>query len=232
MAVHNFAAKLISKQQLTEIVFLYRFAIPENLQFAFTPGQFVSVIVAKNIRRSYSIANTGDTPVGFMDLLVDIAPGGPGSQFFVGIEVGSEAQMLGPLGSFVYRAASRDLHFYATGTGIAPFMPMIYQELDEIKSGRQIKLFLGFRYVHDIFWQNELERLRTNYQNFDFEIFVSRPDTAWQGKSGYINQYIATLENPKLDAYICGGTGMIKDTAEKLALVGVPTSQIYYEKYY
>jgi ferredoxin-NADP reductase len=230
MAVRSFETTVFEKIQLTDKVFYYKLAIPEG--FSFLAGQFLSIVVAKNIRRSYSIA-TPPNDKSHLGLLVDIAPGGPGSQFFVELDVGMSLQSLGPLGNFIYHPEEqRELYLYATGTGIAPLWSMLLEALEIHNTQRQIKLKLGFRFEHDLFYIDELNQLKQKYPNFDYELFMSRPESTWTGRQGYINQDIANLPHGHIDAYICGGTKMILDTQQQLLAKGVPASQIYFEKYY
>lgn len=228
MAVRSFTTKVISREVLTPKVLKFEFNMPDG-GLEYKAGQFASIVVAKNIRRSYSFASL-DTDQSKFDLIVDIAPGGPGSVYFDKLQVGDEMSCLAPLGNFIYRAEEDyPVHFYATGTGIAPLWVMILDALKTTK--REVKLFLGFRFEDEIFYRSEIEQLAQKYPNFSYDIFISRPTDKWTGRTGYVNQDIPNLKT-NVDAYICGGNHMIVDTTEKLKAVGIPAGQIYSEQYY
>lgn len=233
MSIKNYRAKLIHKQQLSEKVYRFRFSAPGS-EFDFAPGQFMSIEVADKVRRSYSLSNNPDQ-TDYMETIVDISPGGPGSQFFVNSQIGDEVAIMAPLGRFVYQIGeTRPAHFYATGTGLAPLMSMIKYALVTERTERPLQLLFGVRYEADLFLVDELELLAAEHSNFSCRIFVSRPSNEWQGERGYVNQYIneQDLLTEDIDAYICGGTGMVQSTAELLEQVGVPSEQVHFEKFY
>lgn len=227
MAVKSFSTKVLKRTQLTPKVLKFELASPAELTYK--AGQFASVLVAPNTRRSYSFASL---PADQFDLVVDIAPGGPGSIYFEQLAEGAEVSCLAPLGNFLYRPeADYPAYFFATGTGLAPLWTMLIEALQQLGTAREINLLLGFRYQEEIFYQTEIEGLAKQYKNFHYQIFVSRPTESWDGRVGYINQDIEKIKG-NIDAYICGGHNMIADTKAKLLAIGVPVGQIYSEQYY
>ena len=107
--------------------------IETNEEVVFEPGQFISIKVGETRINSYSIA--GKVNVRQLGLIVDIKPGGEGSQFFANLKVGDEILFLGPLGKFVLRPddGSEHLIFLGTGSGIAPLKAMIEKALRDLQ---------------------------------------------------------------------------------------------------
>lgn len=231
MPVQVYKTKINAKKQIAENTFLLKIPLDKEMQFE--AGQFINILVAPNIRRSYSIAS----PPSFtksIDLIGDTVMGGPGSQFFGNSVVGQEVEFLGPLGKFVYKEQEKPVYFFATGTGLVPFISMVSQALETIHSQRQIKLFIGFRHQESIFYKEYFENLASKYPNFELILTLSQPDESWQGNKGRITEYYPNVveQNKDIDAYICGSQKMIDDVAKTLADIGVSQDSIYYEKYY
>ena len=96
----------------------------------FRPGQFCSIRVAEGFFRAYSIASDYKNFSEYK-FLVSIAHEGIGANFFRNIKLGDEIDFLGPNGHFfIQNPIADNLIFCATGTGIAPFIPMIQFLID------------------------------------------------------------------------------------------------------
>lgn len=226
-----FKAKIEFNKIIAEETHRIRF-VPELKNFTFEPGQFVTVTVAPMIRRSYSVASA---PGGeHFDLIGDTKMGGPGSQFFASAKEGDVVDVLGPLGLFTYKESGRPAIFWATGTGIVPFISMTNFLLEK---GNKEKIILNssFKFEVDIFAKDEFEELAAKYENFDFNLYVSRPTEVWKGLSGRITEFFPKLEGEeaaKYDHYLCGTKVMIEDVVAKLESMDVAKEQMHYEKYY
>lgn len=222
--------KVLEKEQLHDNVWRLRLAIPKDVNFEFMAGQFMNIRVEGFVRRSYSIANPPHTN-SYVETYVDTIPQGPGSKFCEQVEVGTEVDVLAPLGSFVYMPATRPVYFLATGTGITPLLSMIHHELETVKSGRRIELYYGVRYEQEFVEKSELEEWDKKYDNFNIHLYVSR-SSEWQGNKGRITQGIQDLDVSDADAYLCGGLEMIRDMDELLKSKGMNADQIYFERFY
>jgi len=66
------------------------------------------------------------------DIVVNVAPMGPGSQYFLSCRVGDTVEIIAPLGMFCLTDSPNKKVFVATGTGIAPFYSMIVDSLSLI----------------------------------------------------------------------------------------------------
>jgi len=98
---------------------------------AFRPGQFVSCLlpVGGEIIRPYSIASP-PAEAERLELLLNLVPGGPGSQYLFTLPVGAPLRFTGPWGTFVCdRAPAAETVFIAEATAIAPIRPMLHRAL-------------------------------------------------------------------------------------------------------
>jgi len=153
--------------------------------------------------------------------------GGPGSKFFENAQVGWDVKFIGPLGQFVYKDSDRPSYFFATGTGVVPFIPMVEYALDSIKLSKELKVFNSFRFQEEIFGRELFERLANQYANFKYILTVTKPNESWQGKRGRITDYYqGEIPNPQIDAYICGSQGAIAGIKQDLVNLGVPDQQV------
>lgn len=225
-------SEVIEKKQLSEHVWLIRLGFEEKIELK--AGQYASLKVnPEGLRRSYSIAGIGET---WVEIIVDVSPMGPGSQYILGLKVGDGVELIGFLGNFVVEQRSYEdesVLFVATGTGIAPFYPMI-EEMISKGYGGKINLWWGMRFEKDLYWWNRLEEMKMKNSNFDYKITLSKGDEKWQGKKGHVGDLIdsAEIDWNKTTAYLCGGKEMVVEMKEKLMNRGIPEDKIYFEKFF
>ena len=204
-----------------------------NNDFDFIPGQYISVKVAPNTIRAYSIATRSDKK--HFDLLVDSRPGGPGSLFFENIKVGDSMEFLGPFGKFVFnpKDGSEEFLFMATGSGMSATRCLIDCALKELKITNKIKLYFGLTHESEVFWSEHLDELKKQYPNFSYEISVCDPTPAWQGNKGFITELIKRdyPNTEKVSAYLCGHRNMISDVTDLLIANGCHPDRIYTERF-
>jgi NAD(P)H-flavin reductase len=145
-------------------------------------------------------------------------------------------EAIGFMGSFVLEPETykmKNAIFVATGTGIAPYYPMVAQLLEKGFEGK-VYLAWGMRYEKDLYWWEKLEEIKEKHKNFDYEIVLSKPDERWRGKSGHVDDLIEklSLDWKESCVYLCGGNEMIAQMKELFEGKGVAEERIYYEKFY
>ncbi|MEI7579283.1 MAG: FAD-dependent oxidoreductase [bacterium] len=227
MPIALLKGKIILKEQIAADT--YRVQIAADTK-EFLPGQFLSILVADKVYRSYSISSIPGLP--YYELIADTVHHGPGSLFFINSQVGDEVTFLGPLGRFLYEDGSDPVYFFATGTGVVPFLAMIRHALVNLNSKRKITLFIGFRFADQIFYLAFLEKLAIQYPNFQFILSLTRPDDSWQGKKGRIYEHFDLIEHPENSvAYLCGSRDMVQDLTDRLEKLGFQKERIHFEKF-
>lgn len=223
-------ALLNSREHLATKFHFYEF---DTIGFKnFRAGQHISVRVAQDAVRNYSIATFED---GKMGILVDIGPGGPGSIFFSNLQAGDEMRYLGPFGGFVLHddPDEENIYFFATGSGVAPIRSMLGELLTKQKTQKQVYLYFGLGTEEDVIWQDYFGELSRNHPNFNYKISLSRPSEGWMGEKGYITKFIQSMDKPKKSSvYLCGNPNMINDAKKLLLEKGVPPEKIYTESFF
>lgn len=230
-------ARLLDWKELAPEVHHFEFEVPGVETFAFTPGQFVSIIDredGKEVTRAYSIAS----PRGGnrFALCLNRVPDGIVSRWLFELKPGDEVEVHEPLGYFTLRHPGHRAVFVATGTGIAPFRSMLLDHLPKIQT--HITLLFGVRYEEGLLYREELEQLTEQHKNFRFIPTVTRPRESWQGRTGRVQAHLdeaLALRTPEelatIDIYICGLKEMVDDVRKELKQRGFDRKQIIYEKY-
>lgn len=214
--------KIIEKKQISDVLFQFKL----EKVFDFRAGQFMAIKVIDGLKRYYSLASSPKD--SYFELLIDTSPGGPGSKFFERLKEGQSIEVLGPLGQFVFEA-SANVVFVCTGTGLAPCLSMLK---DQLGKGNTNKLFLlfGTRLHQNILKLEELTLLKEKYPNFDFKVTLTQPEVEWAGAMGRVTEHLEEFD-PAADYYICGIKDMIKSVVELLEQKGVEKEQIHFEQY-
>jgi NAD(P)H-flavin reductase len=234
MSVKRMEGKVGYKENLAGNTWLVRINFEEIADFV--PGQFVSLKVSdEGLRRSYSIASL---PGGkHIDLVVDVTPMGVGSKYILGIKVGDSVEVLGFLGKFVVNEetllATKELLFVGTGTGSAPLKAMIEDLLVNKGYKGQTYFIWGMRYETDLYWQKEIDKLQRDFDNFHFEIVLSKPGVDWPGMAGHVGDVaeMMTLNWKETSAYLCGSVEMIEEMKNLLKTKGVAEEDINFERF-
>ena len=211
-------ARLLVKRPLSPQVWelLYELDAPTTA----APGQFARLRVADFEFRDYSIAGLDGNR---LRLLVSTATGGLGSRY---VEVVSEGEMTEvelPLGRFTLSGSSRPQVFVATGTGLAPFLPM-FQVLRE--GGQEMELLFGCRDHHD-----DLTRILKAELPSRTLVCLSRVPAENGQFTGRVTDALLarTWLGTETDVYVCGSAAMVADVEALLA----PKSflHVYTERY-
>jgi ferredoxin-NADP reductase len=174
--------------------------------------------------RSYSIASPSTERDRFR-LVVKLIPGGVGSAFFTALTPGVTIEFTGPMGFFVLDLAhAGDVVIGATGTGLAPVIPMLEELCARPGEHGQVRLFFGVRRLEDLFYLDRLEDLARRMPRFRFELCVTRPPPGWTGGhptriTPHVLETVGRLVGPVY--YLVGNGDMIKELRRLLQERGV-----------
>ncbi|MCA0201874.1 MAG: 2Fe-2S iron-sulfur cluster binding domain-containing protein, partial [Proteobacteria bacterium] len=143
-------AVISAKEMLNHNVMRVRLTTPTP--YACEPGQYVTVLTADGIARSYSVANNpGEDHV--IELHVRLLKDGAMSEFLIRADVGESVIVRGPAGKCFYVAeGARDypLLLAGTGTGLAPLYGILRAALAQGHGGA-IHLFHGVLSEPDLY---------------------------------------------------------------------------------
>jgi len=241
--IKEFESEVIENNKLTPDTSSIIFNVPDK--FDFKAGQYLLLGVpinhpklkgkelkgteGSNIRRAYSIVNAPSTK-GKVELCVKRVEEGTLSGFICDLQKGEKVGFMGPIGHFLIKERDKDIVFIAVGAGIAPFVGMI---TDLLENGfeKKIVLIKGARREEDKLYDDLFIELKEKYENFDFHNVLSRPNEDFENK-GYVQHFIEKcVENSDSYYYICGLQDMIEGVKDTLKENGVPSNDIFYEKY-
>jgi len=226
-------AKVIETKNLTEDVIEITFETPEI--FEFKAGQFVTIRIEDQIPpcfRAYSIKSAPNNSNTFK-LCLKIVEGGRGSNWLNKLKIDDQIMFIGPSGKFLFKENGKDALFIATGTGLTPFTSMAEDQLNKGYKGK-LEILFGLRHIKSIFYQDELDKLALENQNFSHTITLSRPeDDSWQGSTGRVTSVLEKmdLDPNNTEIYICGLKEMIDEVIKTLKNKGFSDESINEEKY-
>ncbi|MBB3195159.1 FAD-binding oxidoreductase [Roseateles terrae] len=200
---------------------------PPTTPLAFLPGQYIDIIGAAGLRRSYSMANAPQED-HFIELHIREVPEGQMSHYwFRDAKPNDLLRLRGPLGTFFLRGhTGRDLIFLATGTGIAPVKAMLegLARSDAASQPRSISVYWGGRQPADLYWRPEEDpRLDALRPRLRFVPVLSRAGSDWNGARGHV-QSALMAQAPDLRSalvYACGSDAMIRDAQTQLCSQGL-----------
>jgi NAD(P)H-flavin reductase len=209
------------------------FIFQTETDFKYQPGQYISVKVGDTRINSYSVA--GSPTSNQIELLVDVKPGGVGSQYFSKLQVGENISFLGPFGKFVLNVndGAEKMIFLGTGSGAAPLKCMI-DAVNKQGLKKPMVLYFGLRHFEDLFWNHYFDQMQAEKSNFQFKMVLSQPSDHWQGVVGHITDLLKAeyKDLSKDSAYLCGNGKMIIEATELLKQLKMPESKIYFEKFF
>ncbi|THC43811.1 2Fe-2S iron-sulfur cluster-binding protein [Massilia sp. Mn16-1_5] len=194
--------------------------LPPNAVFNYRPGQYVDILAAGNVRRSYSLANAQGPRV---ELHIRQVEDGVLSAYWFGAAKQNDLLRLnGPLGTFVLReVAGMDLVFLATGTGIAPVKAMLEEIAQLALDARpaSVAVFWGGRTQPDLYWDVNAVDAGQRYVPV-----LSRAGEDWQGARGHVQDvYLAEAPNlARAVVYACGNEAMVRAAETALSAAGLP----------
>lgn len=219
-------SKINTIKMLSDDVIQVILRIPPNTNFNIIPGQYVDMVGPNNLKRSYSIAN--HVTDNLIELHIKKVINGEFSKYwFDGAKPDDLLRLKGPYGTFFLRESKKDIIFLATGTGIAPVQSML-DSLYRLKNidDRTIYLLWGGRKSTDLYldFSNKYKNL-----NLKYIPVLSRPDSIWRGKVGYIHNVLIDekLNLKNFDVYACGLDKMIYDANKLLTEHGLENNSFF-----
>lgn len=233
----TYTAVVHKKEQLTAKVYVFTLKVKDPQTMDFSAGQFINVEVGGGVHRQYSIASSPHHRES-IELLVDVAPGGPGSQYFEKLGEGAHVKFAGPMGRFAIASYEGTIIFLSAGTGLAPFKSMIDFLCEEQARAkdyekRHMYLYQTFRHKEDIFWDEYFDHLEEEHPNFHYLVTLTRPDASWLGCQGYVQTCMdrQLLRAQSSHFYICGGAKMVEGVLAFLRENMVAEDRIHFEPF-
>lgn len=152
---------------------IIRMELPDDVTAS--PGQHLRILHPDGDSRSYSIASLPEEDFHF-ELHIARVPGGKVSNWLIDeVAVGDALVALPPAGRFGINDLDpgETLLMVATGTGLAPLLPILRQVLDQGHDG-QIRLLHGARELAGFYADSWLRGLADAHRNFHYVACCSR----------------------------------------------------------
>ncbi len=222
---------------------LFSFKTTRDQGFRFNNGEFVMVGLPgedKPVLRAYSIASANYEPhLEFFSIKV---PSGKLTEHLQKIQPGDSIYVSRkPTGTLVADDLKPGKHLYllSTGTGLAPFLSIIF-DLDIYDKFEKVVLFHGVRRVEDLAYRDQLENQLPNHpylgdiikNKFIYYPCVSREPFVNQGRVTDLiknGQFARDIGLPPISpindrAMICGSPEMLAETQQTLDELGFEIS--------
>lgn len=200
---------------------------PTTRILKFAPGQFVyTKFLNKTVGgelHPFSISS-GESE-GYLRLSIKVL--GDYTLRLPDLKIGDKAHIFGPYGCFGKNCAeSCDQCWIGGGVGITPFLSMLRQEAIK-RTNRSIALFYCFRDKEEAVFSKEIASLSSQVENIAY--------TDWpSAEKGRISaeKIVSTLGGVNNKHFLLCGPKIMMETLRKQFLrLGVPESNIHYEKF-
>ena len=187
-------------------------ALPGGRPIAYTPGQYINIVLDDGQRRAFSFANAPRAD-GSFELHVRRIPGGRFTgHVFDAMKVGDALRFEGPYGDFTLRESEWPILFVAGATGFAPVKSIVE---DAFRRGlqRPMWLYCGVRRPEDLYMADLAEGWQREHANFHFVPVLSQvePGDSWIGRRGLVHEAMLA-DFPDMtgyEVYVCGSVQMV-----------------------
>ena len=199
----------------------------DKKNIAFNAGQFFSIGHEKiGINREYSVASSSSE--NYIDFFIREVEGGALSGELRKLKIGDKVKILGPYGEFYlknYNSNSKFV-FFATGTGIAPFISLI--DTHKIKN---YTIFHGVRYLEDAYNLKNLSNYNITVSREEVENI--KKDEFTSIKKGRINQFLNDIKiDENMLFFLCGNSLMVSEIYDELLIKNVKQEKIFTEIFF
>ncbi|HRT24012.1 MAG TPA: 2Fe-2S iron-sulfur cluster binding domain-containing protein [Anaerohalosphaeraceae bacterium] len=238
--IRRYRARCSKIEDLTYDMKRFTFELENPKTIDFTAGQYIQLRcppyngIREGVTRSYSIASNPQENHR-IDLIIRRMPHGICTTWcFEHLKVKDAVYFTGPYGDFYLRPADAPKIFVAGGSGIAPFVSILWQMKNNADK-RKAVFFFGCNWVEDLCLLDEMKRFEQELADFRFVPVVASPspESGWKGQTGLVTEAVQrsfqTLRG--WEGYLCGGPGMIEAAVQVLAELGIPQENIYYDKF-
>lgn len=230
-SIMSFDATITSQKIISDSVVIIK-VMPED-NFDYKAGQFVNLLRADGLCRSYSIANkTGDKELEFH---IRKVPNGQMSSWLYDEKLsGEKIKISDPLGEcyltdFMHE---KDLLLIGVGTGLAPLYGIA---LDCVQSNRErkVNLFHGGLSFNSLYYIEKLQEIECNNDFFTYQPVYLEGDVKEGFIQGDLIKIIKDFDYDKNNTIviICGDSQLTKKLKQEIFLSGVPSINILSDEF-
>lgn len=227
----RFDASVISAQRVNPEVLRLRLTQPQ--EYAYLPGQFLTLFNSQGTARSYSLASVPALD-DFLELHIRLIEGGLVSSWAARLMPGDKLQIGGASGQCCYLAGKPDqpLLLVGTGTGLAPLLGIVRDALQQGHAG-PIHLYHGSSYSRQLYLVDELAQLAADHPQLHYHPCVSREEKPPSAMAARATDQ-ALADYPDLSGwrvFLCGNEGMVKAMQKRSFLAGASMQDIFVDPF-
>lgn len=224
------SVRIASIEKVGNDVAVLRLHQDSGAPLAYLPGQYLDILLADGVRRSYSMATMGGGDT--LELHIRHLPGGRFTDHVFGtLRVGERLTLEGPTGDFYLRTGDAPVILLASGTGFAPVKAIMQQAIAQ-GNRRKVTLYWGGRKAADLYQHTLCQQWAAELPWFAYIPVISEPAAGnqWQGRTGYVHQAVlddhADLSTHHV--YACGAPPMVAAARTSFSLErNLPTTQFF-----
>ena len=221
--------KLIKKTKLTYNI--YELIFKWEKEFDFLNWQFITFIIKWIWWRSYSILKSNKKEITLIIKKREKTEWGRWwSKYLCELNIWDIVSWVWPAWHFTLKQNDKNKLFLWTWTWFVPLFNQINWAL-KLNLKSKLTLLFGLRTNDDIFYLKKLEKLKSEYSNFDYKIYLSREKNNIFNK-WYITDFL-TKENINKygEFYICWAPSMIQNSKRILENCLIDKKNILTEEY-
>lgn len=215
--------------------------VPEQaVQFAYKPGQFVTLelpIDGHMLRRSYTISSSPTRPHSFAITVKRVPKGWMSNWLHEEMKVGAECMVSGPYGDFSCVVHPADhLLMISAGSGVTPMMSML-RFLADTSAPSSIVFINNVRTPADIIFEKELMDLSTRFgEALQLGILPTNLPLgqAWPSLVGPWSEAALLALAPDFmerETFVCGPPGYVEMVRGTLERLGYPMHRFHQERF-
>jgi glycine betaine catabolism B len=234
MAAMTFRSTLLEKIPRLPDTTSFRFSRPPD--YTFQAGQFFTITLHSPDGPLTHAFSHCDSPTETWVELTTRLTGSPFKNALDSLPVGSEAEIEGPWGQFLFKYHEPRLAFLTGGVGLTPVRSMLRYLADTGGAGRvagqQIVLIYGSMTEEGILYRDEVEAYARALDGVRVVHVITKPGPSWQGYSGFITSDVVKAElGDPLDwkYYIVGPPPMIDAMWKVMDALSVPKDSVAVE---
>jgi NAD(P)H-flavin reductase/ferredoxin len=200
--------------------------------FDYRPGQFIHLVRADGLSRSYSLASQGPRDA-FLELHVRKIPGGSMSNWIhEELSAGDRVEVRGPAGDCFYIPGrpEQPLLLAGTGTGLAPLYALALDALHQGHTG-PIRLYHGALNPAGLYMVRELTELCKSHPNLTYIpcVLSAADDHDPALRIGNLEHIVLSdIANfAQCRVFLCGHPDLVQSLRKKVFLAGAKRKEIY-----
>lgn len=216
------AGSIAEIRPLSERVALVRVVLERPLEYV--PGQFVSLVRADGLARSYSIASQPTD--GELEFHIGQIQGGRMTSWIHSeAQPGTSVRVRGPFGSCCYEPGEPDapLMLLGVGTGLAPLWGIVIDALNHGHRG-PIVVGHGARARAGLYLHDELAQLAEKHTNLAYRPVVLEGEPPQGGERGSLPELALTwLQAAPIASwwsFLCGDPSFVEPLRKSLFMAG------------